>query len=105
MKRYPVVFTPEARDQLVALYQRIATDASPEIALRYTDTIMSRCEALSLFPGRGTARDDIRAGLRITSFRKRTLIAFTVDAGRVSVIGIFHGGQDYEATLEAGGMD
>ena len=105
MKRYAVVFTPEARDQLVALYRLIATEASPDIALRYTDTIMSRCEALSLFPGRGTARDDIRPGLRITSFRKRSVIAFTVDADRVAILGIFHGGQDYEAALEAGDMD
>ncbi|BAJ83214.1 hypothetical protein ACMV_P4_00040 (plasmid) [Acidiphilium multivorum AIU301] len=38
--------------------------------MRYTDTIMSRCEALNLFPGRGIACDDIRVGLRINSFRK-----------------------------------
>ena len=67
---------------------------------------MSHCEALSLFPARGTARDDIRPGLRITSFRKRPVIAFTVDdADRVAILGIFHGGKDYEAALESGGMD
>jgi plasmid stabilization system protein ParE len=46
-------------------------------------------------------RDDIRPGLRITNYRKRTVIAFAVDtdAERVEILGIFHGGQDYEAGL------
>ena len=56
------------------------------------------------FPGAGRPRD-IRAGLRTTSFRTRTVMAFIVDADRVAGIGIFHGGQDYEAALEAGDMD
>ncbi|MEO8727303.1 MAG: hypothetical protein ABI383_14410 [Acidobacteriaceae bacterium] len=45
-------------------------------------------------------RDDIRPGLRVTSYRKRMVIAFDVDADQVNVIGIFYGGQDYEATLQ-----
>ncbi|MHB1304346.1 MAG: type II toxin-antitoxin system RelE/ParE family toxin [Acidiphilium sp.] len=100
MKRYAVVFTPEARDQLATLYRRIATDASPEIAFRYITAIISRCETLSTFPKRGTARDDIRPGLRITSYRRRSVITFAVEADRVAIIGVFHGGQDYEAALE-----
>ena len=105
MKRYAVVFTSEAQAQLTELYLWIATDASPEIAARYTDAVIVRCEALSTFPERGTARDDIRPGLRITSYRKRTVIAFTVDADRVAITGVFHSGQDYEAVLEPEDMD
>lgn len=99
MKGYTVVFAPEARDQLIALYRRIATDASPEIAGRYTDAVIARCEGLGTFPARGAARDDIRPGLRITSYRRRTVIAFAVEPDRVAIIGVFHGGQDYEAAL------
>jgi plasmid stabilization system protein ParE len=33
---YTLVFSPEAEEQLVALYRYIATAASPEIAERYT---------------------------------------------------------------------
>ncbi|MDP2109573.1 MAG: type II toxin-antitoxin system RelE/ParE family toxin [Thiobacillus sp.] len=51
------------------------------------------------FPHRGTRRDDIRTGLRITNYKKRPVIAFAVDADRVSIIGVFYGGQDYEADL------
>ena len=54
-----------------------------------------------MFPHRGTLRDDLRPGLRITHFRKRVAIAITVDDAdqTVTVLGIFAGGQDYEAVL------
>lgn len=93
---YRVVFTPEALDQLAALYQYIAVAASPAIALRYTDAIVSYCESLSIFPHRGTVRDDIRMGLRVTHYKKRAVIAFAVDTEWVYIIGVFYGGQDYE---------
>ena len=96
---YTVVFTPEAEAQLVDLYVYIAAEASPEIAARFTDGIVTYCESLSTFPDRGTLRDDIRPGLRITSYRKRVAIAFHVSGERVNVVGIFYGGQDYDAVL------
>jgi plasmid stabilization system protein ParE len=37
--------------------------------------------------------------LRITHFRKRTVIAFAVLERRVEIFGIFHGGRDYAAIL------
>lgn len=36
----------------------------------------------------------------ITNHKKRTVIAFDVDAARVSIIGVFYGGQDYESVLQ-----
>jgi plasmid stabilization system protein ParE len=73
-----VVFTPEAEEQLVALYRAIATAASPTIAARYTDAIVTYCEGLTTFPLRGVSRDDIRPGLRVISYRRRTVIAYAV---------------------------
>ena len=96
---YRVVFSPEAMEQLAALYRYIATAASPDIAARYTESIVSYCESLRTFPHRGTMRDDVRPGLRITNYRKRTVIAFDVDVEQVSIIGVFYGGQDYETVL------
>jgi toxin ParE1/3/4 len=66
---YRVVFSPEAEEQLVALYGYIATAASPDIASRYTEAIVSYCESLRTFPHRGTMRDDVRPGLRITHYK------------------------------------
>lgn len=94
-----VVFTPEAEAQLVDLYGYIAEEASPEIAARFTNRIMSYCESLSTLPARGNRRDDIRLGLRITNFRKCVAIAFNVDDERINIIGVFYGGQDYESAL------
>lgn len=94
-----IVFSPEAEEQLIHLYRYIADDRSPEIAARYTDAIITYCEDLSTFPHRGTPRDDIRPGIRITHYRKRTIIAFSTTNEVVSILGIFYGGQDYEIDL------
>ena len=96
---YRVVFSPEAEDQIVGLYDYIATASSPNIALRYTNAIVSYCESLCAFPHRGTMRDDIRPGLRLTHYKKRVVIAFDVTADQVSIIGVFYGGQDFESVL------
>ena len=99
---FTVILSPKARDQLIELDAYIAEASSPAVAARYTDAIVDFCYSLSTFPQRGNRRDDIRPGLRITNYRKRTVIAFAVDieAQRVSILGIFHAGQDYEGTLQ-----
>jgi len=99
--RYRVVFTPEAQEQLEALYRYIAAAASPEIAERYTSAIVTYCSSLETFPHRGSPRDDIRPGMRITNYKKRAVIAFDVDAKTVSIIGVFYGGQDFETILQS----
>lgn len=96
---YPVVFAPEALQQLEELYVYIAQVASPMVALRYTNAIVTYCETLQTFPLRGARRDDIRPGLRVTNYKGRAVIAFDVSSERVNVIGIFYGGQDYETSL------
>jgi toxin ParE1/3/4 len=101
VKRYTVIFAPEAQEQLAALYRYITVAASPEIAERYTNAIVTYCEGLHTFPLRGICRDDIRPGLRITNYKKRGVIAYDVDAERVSIIGVYYGGQDYETDLQS----
>jgi plasmid stabilization system protein ParE len=58
------------------------------------------CESLCTLPHRGAIRDDVRLGLRSTSYKKRAAIAFDVGAELVSIIGVFYGGQDYETLLQ-----
>ena len=100
-----VIFTPEAEQQLTDLYQYIANATSPNSAARYIDAIITYCEGLCSFPQRGTQRDDVRPGLRVTHYKKRTVIAFTADAGVISIIGVFYGGQNYDAILQEGHPD
>jgi toxin ParE1/3/4 len=94
-----VIFSPEAEEQLADLYRYIASVASPGIAERYVNAIITYCETLETFPLRGAQRDDIRPGLRIVNYKGRTVIAFDVGA-QVSIIGVFYGGQDYETAMQ-----
>lgn len=96
---YRVVFSPEAQEQLAELYRYIAEAASPDIAAQYTEAIVSYCDSLRTFPLRGTRRDDVKPGLRITNYKKRAVIAFDADSDVVSIIGVFYGGQNYETIL------
>jgi plasmid stabilization system protein ParE len=94
-----VQFAPEALDQLRELEKRIADAGAPMAAERYVDSIVDFCMTLETFAARGVARDDLLPGLRITHFRKRAIIAYTLETEVVSIMGVFYGGQDYEAAL------
>ena len=101
MRRHTVAFKPEAQAQLAELFRFVATAASPTIAQRFTDGIVAYCNGLATFPYRGTARDDLRSGLRMISYRKRTVITFVVEPQRVVIIGIFYGGQNWETAFSS----
>lgn len=55
---YAVIVTPEARDQLNAIYDYIADVASPEISRRFTDSIVDHLTILADHPRIGSPRDD-----------------------------------------------
>lgn len=94
-----VVYAPEARAQLVQLKTYIQQAASPDLARDYVKAIVARCDGLADFPDRGTPRGDIRPGLRTVPFRRRVTIAYSVEPNEVTILGIFYGGQDFEALL------
>lgn len=96
---YHVIFSPEAEAHLTGIYLHIADKACPTIAARFTAAIVDYCEAFKTFPHRGTKRDDLRPGLRTVGFRRSVTIAFSVEPDEVTIIGVFYGGQDYEAAL------
>ena len=98
---YRVVFAPEARAQILAIYGYSADAANPEIALAFTEAIIDHCEGFTTFPHRGTRRDDLRPGLRLIGFRKRATIAFGIDGQTITIIGVFYGGQDVEDALRS----
>jgi toxin ParE1/3/4 len=98
--QHTVVFSLEAQANLIELYWYIGEAAAPDVAARYTNDLVDYCESLRTFPMRGIDRGDIRPGLRITNFRRRTVIAFAVHSMQVTVLGIFHGGREYEDFLQ-----
>jgi toxin ParE1/3/4 len=101
MKQYKVIFSPRAERQLDAVYSYIAEHGGEERAEGYISGIVAFCQRLSLFPERGTKRDDLRPGLRIVGYAKRVTVAFSVKGDRVMIHGIFYGGQDYDVMIEA----
>ena len=100
-EKYTVSFSPETEEPLAALYRYIADSGSPETALEYAQKIVEDCERLAVFPERGTPRNDIRPGLRISHYRGRVIIAYAVFASTVHILGIYYGGQDYETLMRA----
>lgn len=97
---FPVIFAPEAEEQLIALYRYIAQASSPEITERFTSAIVEHCEKLASFPERGTPRGDLRPNLRTLAFRRRVTIAYAAETDQVAILGIFYGGQDFESILK-----
>lgn len=99
MRAYKVLYSPGAQKNLIEIHRYIAQAASPEIATNYTDAIVAYCATFSMFPERGTRRDDLMPGLRVTNYRGRTVIAFAIVENTVSILGIFWGGRDYSRAL------
>ena len=99
MSLNPVGFTREALAQLEELYDFIAEAGAPDSAAGFTESIVAFCEGLAEFPHRGTARDDLRPGLRTIGYRKRTVIAYAVVGKTVTIVGVFYGGRDHERLL------
>jgi len=99
MQQYEVYFSRKAEQQIEALENYIADATSAEVAARYVDALIEYCDGFSCFPHRGNVRNDVKDGLRITHFRKRAVIAFYIEGTKVTILGIFYGGQNYEKLL------
>ena len=98
MKSKRLVFRDEAEADLVALYNYIAeASGSFHTAFSFTERLRSACYKLVDFPERGAPRDDIKAGLRILTIERKTVITYFVKGGDVIISNIFHGGRDWEA--------
>lgn len=104
MNPYSVVFTPRAKHQLDELYVYIASESGEVRAGKFVGEIIDDCLSLSTFPERGTKREDIRPNLRVKSYARKVVIAFSADTihAVVAIYGIFYGGQDWEQLLSWG---
>lgn len=99
MTRYRVVFLELAARQLEELYAFIAEQAHPDVAMGYIERIEAFCRGLETFPERGTARPELRPGLRTMGFERRATIAFAVTGDRVVILQVLYGGQDVAERL------
>jgi len=95
LKRYQVVLSPEAEDDLAGIYDWISERTSPEVAFAYIARIEAHLRTFDTAPMRGTARDDVRPGLRISGFERRVTVAFSVAGSEVVILRLFYGGQNW----------
>ena len=94
-----VVFAPEARDDILELYDYIAGQAGAARARAYTDRIVSYCLGFTTFPECERRRDDLRPGLRVIGFGRRVTIAFHVTSDRITIDRVLYGGRDLTRAL------
>lgn len=98
---FTVRFAPEVAAQLEAIEKFVSRTQTGKTAADFVEAIVNHCENFATFPLRGIRRDDLMPGLRISHYRGKTMIAFTVDIREsvVSIVGVYYGGRDYDALL------
>jgi len=95
-----VVFAESARADLDYIFAWIADHAGLEVALAYTSRIEHFCRKMTPFPQRGTARNDLRPGLRTVGFERRATIAFTVKGEDVIILRILYAGRSLDLAFD-----
>lgn len=96
MKTLPVRFHPVALDDLTRIWEMIAPDGAAR-ADKVVARIEAACQGTGAVPGIGTARPEIRAGLRTTGIPKMPkagTIYFLVTSTSVWIMGISYHGND-----------
>jgi toxin ParE1/3/4 len=99
---HTVIFSPEAIVHLQGVFDYIAERDSELAAERFVRKIRDHCKGFDVFPMRGTARDDIRSGMRMVGYNRQVSIAFRIDSEIVTILAIFYGGQNYDEILPIG---
>jgi toxin ParE1/3/4 len=93
-------FTPEAEQHLHTLDDWITQNTDGETAQRVVEAILDHIDSILEFPHAGRARDDVRTGMRTTTYKRRTLVAYEIDESSeelvVNILGIFTSGQNWE---------
>ena len=92
---YEVVFRPQARDELTALYLYIAERSGHAISGEFVDRIEAACMALAAFPNRGTPRNDLAPGIRSITMDRKVTIAFRVRRRQVEIVALAYSGRQF----------
>ena len=83
-----IQFREASLTDLQGIYDRIAEAAGHDIAYAYVGRIEATCRNLSVFPARGTVRNEVYPGLRVIGFERSASIAFVVHDQSVDILRI-----------------
>jgi toxin ParE1/3/4 len=91
-----------AQQDLIEIWQRIASDNGAIVADRWIDRIESRCRQLSSFPSAGPFRPDIAPDARMLLIG-HWLALYRIEMGGVRILRVIHAARDLgEIDLSAG---
>jgi toxin ParE1/3/4 len=97
-----VVLRPGAVADLKSIFTWVAEAADVATAIAYDQRIRAACRKLADFPGRGTPRERLMAGLRSVSFERRITIYYVIHERSVRVVRILGAGQDPAREFDVG---
>ena len=92
-----VIFSEDASNDLSELGIWIGERGGRAIAEAYLARIHSACMKLGHFPRRGTPRDHLEPGLRSTTFERRVVIVYRIEADHVLVLRLIRTARDIAA--------
>jgi len=94
--RYAVIWSSDAEDDLVDIWQYLVSEASPRVAIAKIRDIARACDRLEKQPLDGRPRDKLLSGMR--SILAQPYIIFYRIAGKtVEIVRVLHGRRDLEA--------
>lgn len=91
--KYEVRFSKAAERDVAELLTYHVTRAGEGTARAYVDRLIEYCAGFETFPERGTRRTNV-PGLRAVGYRNHATIAFRISGNTVTVIRLFHRGQE-----------
>lgn len=94
-----VRFRAAARADLLSLRDYVAAASGRAAADRVIDGIEAACRSLAEFPERGRSRDDLRAGARVLSLRRRIVIVYRLHEDAIEIGRVLYRGRDLAAAL------
>lgn len=96
IKRFEVVFRPEARSDMDALYFSILEiSRSFVVADRYIDRLGARCEKIGDAPFGGRSFGPVDMNLRLVPFERSAVIVYRVELGKIIIERVFSGRSNY----------
>jgi toxin ParE1/3/4 len=98
----PVDWSPEAEDDLLAVWNYLAREASPEVADEQLRSLDRACEALAEWPHSGRVRDELLRGVRSIA-AEACVVFYRVGNSAIEIIRVLHGRRDVDAIFSRRG--
>jgi len=97
-----ITWSPEAEQDLLAIWDYVAREASPDVADEQLRSLDRACEALAEWPYSGRARDELLRGVRSIAV-EAYVVFYRVGHSVIEIIRVLHGRRDVDAIFSRTG--